>query len=146
MKILFICHANICRSFMAQELLRPLLPDDTVFSRGLYADASYRVPAKVTDFLQKNGIVPPPHTSTQLAKADLEQADLIFFMEQAHLDKISDRYAQYLDKMWLLNDYAFGREQDLDDPISLSGRAFEKSAERLKKAVAAVAEKLQANA
>ena len=144
MNILFICHANICRSFMAEELLRPLLPGCTVFSRGLYADASYRVPAKVTDFLQKNAISAPPHTSTQLAKDDLEKADIIFFMEQAHLDKISDSYAQYLDKMWLLNDYAFGQEEDLQDPISLSGRAFEKSAERLKKAVTAVAEKLKA--
>ena len=102
------------------------------------------MPAKVTDFLQKNGIAVPPHTSTQLTKEDLEKADVIFFMEQAHLDKISDRYAQYLDKMWLLNDYAFGREEDLEDPISLSGRAFEKSAERLKKAVTAAAEKLKA--
>ena len=144
MNILFICHANICRSFMAEELLRPLLPGHTVFSRGLYADPSYRVPAKVTDFLQKNAISAPPHTSTQLAKDDLEKADVIFLMEQAHLDKISDRYAQYLDKMWLLNDYAFGKEEDLEDPISLSGRAFEKSAERLKKAVLAAAEKLKA--
>ena len=144
MNILFICHANICRSFMAEELLRPMMPQGTVFSRGLYADASYRVPAKVTDFLQKNGIIFSPHTSTQLTKEDLEKADIIFFMEQAHLDKISDRYAQYLDKMWLLNDYAFGKEEDLEDPISLSGRAFEKSAERLKKAVLAAAEKLKA--
>lgn len=129
---------------MAEELLRPMMPQGTVFSRGLYADASYRVPAKVTDFLQKNGIISSPHTSTQLTKEDLEKADIIFFMEQAHLDKISDRYAQYLDKMWLLNDYAFGKEEDLEDPISLSGRAFEKSAERLKKAVLAAAEKLKA--
>lgn len=129
---------------MAEELLRPMMPQGTVFSRGLYADASYRVPAKVTDFLQKNGIIFSPHTSTQLTKEDLEKADIIFFMEQAHLDKISDRYAQYLDKMWLLNDYAFGKEEDLEDPISLSGRAFEKSAERLKKAVLAAAEKLKA--
>ena len=143
MNILFICHANICRSYMAQELLKPLLPQAHIFSRGLYADPAYAIPHKVQAFLSQNHIAPAPHASTQLTAEDLQKADLILLMEQAHLDKLADRYAQHLGKMWLLTDFAFGKEEDLLDPISLSGRAFEKAAKRLQKAVLAAAEKLQ---
>lgn len=143
MKVLFICHANVCRSFMAQELLKTFLPDVTVFSRGLYADPACPVPGKVTAFLTKQGLSFAPHIPTPLSAQDLENADLILLMEQRHLEYLSDRYAQYSDKMWLLNDFAFGRETDVPDPISLSGRDFTKSARQLLQTVKAAADKLR---
>ena len=142
MKVLFICYANVCRSFMAQELLKTLLPEATVFSRGLYADPACPVPAKVLAFLSKQGLSPAPHTPAPLRTADLEAADLILLMEQRHLEYLSDRYAQYSGKMWLLNDFAHGKETDVPDPISLSGRDFDKSARQLLQTVKAAADKL----
>ena len=84
MNILCICHANICRSFMAQEFLKQLLPGETVFSRGIYADPSYQVPSKVKEALAAHRIVFQSHTATPLHPQDLQQADLIFCMEKAH--------------------------------------------------------------
>jgi len=143
MKILFICHANICRSFMAQELLKKFLPEADVSSRGVYADPAYQVPEKVTEFLKDNGVLPPPHVSAQLTKEDLERADYVFFMEARHLERTADRFAQYSGKYWLLCDYAFDKEEDLIDPVALRGRAFEKNARTLLRAVQAAAEKLR---
>ena len=137
MKVLFICYANVCRSFMAQELLKKAVPEADVFSRGLYADPSYAVPPKVLAFLAEQGVTPAP-----LQAQDLQTADIILLMEQRHLDKLVDRYAQHSDKMYLLNDFAFGQEKDVADPISLSGKAFKKSAAQLARAVQAVAQKL----
>lgn len=142
MKVLFICYANVCRSFMAQELLKKAVPEADVFSRGLYADPSYAVPPKVLAFLAEQGITPAPHTPTPLQAQDLQTADLILLMQQRHLDQLADRYAQHSDKMYLLNDFAFGQEKDVADPISLSGKAFKKSAAQLAHAVQAVAQKL----
>ena len=143
MKILFICHANVCRSFMAQELLVRLLPKVTVFSRGMYVDPFLRVPEKITRFLAGQGITPRTHTPTQLSPEDLQQADLIFCMEPHHQEMLLDRYAQYTDKIWLLAEYAFGKPEAIDDPIDLSGRAFEKQAQLLAKTVCACAERLK---
>lgn len=143
MKILCICHANICRSFMAQEFLKQLLPGETVFSRGLYADPSYEVPQKVKDALAKHHIPFTAHTSTPLRAQDLQQADLIFCMEQAHADGLLDRYAQYTDKIWLLTDFAFDTPQDLPDPIGLEGRSFIKQAEHLYQACRAAAKHIK---
>ena len=143
MKILFICHANVCRSFMAQEILKKLLPAAKIFSRGLYVDPDLTVPEKVLHFLAANKISPAPHRPTQLTEPDLQEADFIFCMEPGHLDFLADRYAQYSDKMWLLNDFAFEQESAVEDPIGLKGSAFEKQAKRLQKAVIACAEKLK---
>ena len=39
MKVLFICYANVCRSFMAQELLKKAVPEaDVVDSRNFMED------------------------------------------------------------------------------------------------------------
>ena len=143
MRILCICHANICRSFMAQEFLKQLLPEETVFSRGLYADPSYEVPKKVKEVLAAHHIVFTGHTSCQLCTQDLQQADLIFCMETAHADLLLDRYAQYTDKIWLLTDFAFDAPQDLPDPIGLEGRAFHKQVQHLFKACQAAAKRIK---
>lgn len=142
MRVLCICHANICRSFMAQEFLKKLLPGVEVFSRGLYADPSYMVPDKVVKALSQHHVVFTGHTSMPLTAADLAQADLIFCMEQAHVARLEDRYPQYSDKLWLLTDFAFDNAQDLQDPIGLEGRAFEKQVTRLYEACEAAAKRI----
>lgn len=130
---------------MAQEICKKLLPQASVFSRGLYANKEYAVPAKVSDFLHSLHINPMLHTSTQLTTDDLQQADYIFCMEKTHLEKLVDCYAQYSDKMWLLNDFSFSKETDLQDPISLNGKSFIKQAALLQKAVEAAVEKIKQN-
>ena len=125
---------------MAQEMLKHLRPEVGVFSRGLYADPNYEIPQKVLSFLQKHHIVPSTHLSTQLSEADLAAADCVFFMEQAHLDQVLDRFAQYTDKCYLLSEFATGQAADIPDPIGLTGRAFEKQAEVLKRLVNACAD------
>ena len=130
---------------MAQEICKNLFPQASVFSRGLYANTEYAVPAKVLDFLHSLHITPKPHVSTQLTADDLQQADHIFCMEKTHLEKLSDCYAQYSDKMWLLNDFSFSKETDLQDPILLSGRSFIKQATLLKEAVEVAVNKIKQN-
>ncbi|MDR0953123.1 MAG: hypothetical protein LBM71_02890 [Elusimicrobiota bacterium] len=146
MKILFICHANICRSFMAQEFLNHLLNGKgfEVFSRGLFANSYSEVPSKVKNYLASFGVPSSPHTPTLLSAKDLKEADLVFVMEESQLDFLRDRYAEYTEKMFLLFDYAFGKEEDAADPFALSGRSFEKSAARILEAVKAIAAKVNA--
>lgn len=143
MRVLCICHANICRSFMAQEFLKKLLPGVKVFSRGLYADPSYMVPDKVIKALAQYDVVFVGHVSVPLTAADLAQADLIFCMEQAHVARLEDRYPQYSDKLWLLTDFAFDNARDLQDPIGLEGRAFKKQVTRLYEACEAAAKRIK---
>ena len=142
MKILFICHANMCRSVMAQYLLNKYLPQAETFSRGLYAETEQTVPENVVRFLAEQGISLTEHQPSQLTPQDLENADWVFCMEPWQVEKLTDRYAQYTDKIWLLNEFAFGKETAVEDPVNLSGRAFTKVAKKLQDAVAACAKRL----
>ena len=120
---------------MAQEICQALHPDIEAFSRGLYANPFYEVPAKVTAFLRLRGITPKAHTPTQLSEADLQAADYVFVMEPEQLEQILDRYAQYTDKCYLLLDFAYGQEKALPDPICLEGSSFNQQAAILAGAV-----------
>ncbi len=128
---------------MAEEILRRALPQAEVFSRGMRADSSYVVPQKVIAFLTARQIAPTAHTSVQLSGGDLEKADWVFCMERAQQEELLDRYAQFTDKIHLLRAFAQGKEKDIEDPISLSGRAFEKAAQQLEEIVLACADKLK---
>lgn len=149
MRICFICHANICRSFAAERLIKEAARkanrlDIEVFSRGLYANPDYVIPDKIKDFLKSNGAAAEGHISTLVSIADLERADLVLVMTQDILDSLLDRAPQYTEKIFLLLDYAYGKEKDMPDPIALSGRPFEKIMTELKEAVEVVFNKIAA--
>ena len=128
---------------MAQEFFKRLLPKTDVFSRGLYANPFYAVPQKVISALAKHDIPFHGHTSTRLTANDLQAANLIFCMEQAHEELLLDRYAQYTDKIWLLTDFAYDKRKDIEDPISLEGHTFEKVADKLYQTCQAAAKRIE---
>ncbi|MBR1979680.1 hypothetical protein [Candidatus Proelusimicrobium excrementi] len=149
MNICFICHANICRSFAAERLFNALAEKNgksnlKAFSRGVYASPAYEIPSKIKKILEDNGASWQGHCSTLLGREDAERADLLLVMTEDQLDLIMDKFPQYADKIFLLLDYAFGLEEDMPDPISKSGRGFEKIMNRLKEAAEAVFKKVSA--
>ena len=147
MKICFICHANICRSFISQEILKDLLKknnrnDIDVISRGTYALPHITIPNKIKDFLLKNNIRYEKHIPTQYSKQDLSSSDFIFVMTQDQYDEITDKYAEFSDKIYLLEEFISNKTRDIDDPISLVGKAFEKAANNLKNLIYSLYEKI----
>lgn len=135
-KVCFVCHANICRSFGAECILNNLAKEDNntqvqAISRGIYAQDFYAVPDKLWDFLSFKGIKKTEHKSTLLTKDDLENNDLILTMTEDQKDFILDRYAQFTDKVYLLQEYVYNREEEVKDPISFSGSSFNKVMEKI---------------
>lgn len=147
MKICFICHANICRSFISQELLKKLLTDNgrtdvEVISRGTYALPYIEVPQKIKNFLSKNDIVFNGHTPTQYGKDDLSTSDLIFVMTKHQLSDITDKYAQFSDKIFLLSQYVLNDDKEIKDPINLEGGSFERAALKIKDLISILYKKI----
>jgi len=142
MKILFICFANVCRSFIAEKLMKKFRPDDEIFSRGIYADPDFAVPQKVKDYLETQGIRYEKHIPALLEKEDMEEADYIFLMENEHYELLAEKWSQFIRKMYLLAKYAGEKKTDIEDPIGLRGRAFVKSIDRLNKIVESASSKL----
>lgn len=148
MKICFICTANVCRSYLAQELLKDFcaknnLKNVQVISRGIMAQPYFTVPQKIKDFLSSQGVIASPHTPQLVGKEDIEESDLVITMTQAQSEALQDRYAQYTDKIKLFLDYTLGTSADMPDPIAQTGRGFERIAMLIKHGVAALGQKLK---
>lgn len=150
MKICFVCHANVCRSFMSQELLKKFfaeknITDIEVFSRGTLVFQRLQVPQKIKDFLKKNDIEYTQHTPTLISKQDLESADMVFVMTRDQYDELTDKYSQFFNKIFLINDYCYKKQKDIPDPINKEGFLFNRATKSLKQTIEVLAEKLIAN-
>ena len=92
MKILFVCHGNICRSPMAEYVMK-----DLVKRGGLEDECSIASAATSTEEIG-NGVYPPArrklqehgiscagHAARQLRQADYQAYDLLVGMDRANL-------------------------------------------------------------
>ncbi|MBI4633941.1 MAG: protein tyrosine phosphatase [Deltaproteobacteria bacterium] len=130
MKILFVCNANIVRSFMAERVLKRLLTsrgihDVDVSSAGLLDMHGAAADATARQVLQEHGINDERHQSRLLTEAMIEEADLIVTMEKKQLQNIRDQYPHAMNKLRLLKSYlsnpGYGEtEGDVKDPYGRS--------------------------
>ncbi len=94
-KILFICHGNICRSPMAEFIFRDLVKKRHLESKYACASAATSPeelgnpvypPAKRE--LQKHGISCVGKTARQVTKSDYEEYDLLLYMERYNYPRL----------------------------------------------------------
>ena len=122
-KILFVCHGNICRSPMAEFVMK-----DLVKKEGLEREFHIESAATSTEEIG-NPVYPPARrklaehgidcagkTARQLRKSDYEKYDLLIGMDRANIRNMrricGDDFA---DKMHLLMDFT-GRPGEVADP------------------------------
>ena len=123
-KILFICHGNICRSPMAEYVMKDLVKqaglesqfhiESAATSREEIGNPIYP-PARRK--LAEHGISCDGHAARQLTNRDYEDYDLLIGMDRANL---RDMYricgGDFADKMHLLLDYTDRPGQEVADP------------------------------
>ena len=122
MKILFLCHGNICRSPMAEFVMKDLLKkagrtDVTVESAALHTDEigndiHYGTRQKLTEMK-----VPfAPRAAWLLTAAKAKEYDLLIGMDRYNLADLRRLvYPEDRDKIRLLLDYT-GQGRDVADP------------------------------
>ena len=94
-KILFVCHGNICRSPMAAMVFRYLAQqrhvsgefevDSAALSNEEIGNGIYPPARRI---LVKHGVPCTEHRARQITPEDFETADLIIGMEWGHLKKL----------------------------------------------------------
>lgn len=97
LRILFLCRANVVRSYLAAEFLRHELnnrqgsPAVSVVSRGIRVSKGESVPPEVTDIVAAlGGQAQSPHTPTQVNVADLNESHLVLVAEKGMGDVLLD--------------------------------------------------------
>lgn len=122
-KILFICHGNICRSPMAEFIMKDLVRkadltqefyiESAATSREEIGNPVY---PPVCRLLNEHGIDCAGKTARQLIKQDYDQFDFLIGMDRNNLYNMRRICGDdYENKMHLLMDYT-NHSGDVDDP------------------------------
>ncbi|MFH1082216.1 MAG: hypothetical protein ABIE47_08730 [Pseudomonadota bacterium] len=127
MNILFVCSANVSRSFLAEKLLkkeleRQNIKDVSVSSAGLYTFDLNQADQNMVAYLSKRGIPPGEHKPKQISKQDIDWANMILVMENDHATKIIDLWPEAKDKLVFFGRFV-SAGPSIDDIVDPFGRS-----------------------
>lgn len=98
-KVLFVCTGNICRSAMADGILRQLIADkqlpisvDSAGTHGYHVGERYD--PRTLQTLKAHGIDASDLRSRQLTEADFSRFDSIFIADDANYQAIVERFGK----------------------------------------------------
>src|SRR5690606_41561841 len=90
-KILVVCHGNVCRSPLAEAMLRQALPHCRVESAALKALVGHPADASTQEVAQPSGLVLTVHSGRQVNSVMLNDSDLILVMSQQQQNAIDEQ-------------------------------------------------------
>lgn len=119
-KILFVCHGNICRSPMAEFVMKYLTAGRDDFYINSAATSTEEIGNEVhygtVNILKKKGVPNPGHRAVQLTKADYDKYDYLIGMDSWNIRnilRITD--GDFKNKVHKLLDFT-SRGGDISDP------------------------------
>ena len=103
-KILFVCHGNICRSPMAEFVLKDMAAKAGVSHKFHIASAAASreelgnpVYPPARKELASHGIACDGHKARQINRSDLEEYDYIYYMDGSNRRRLENMFPAYTD-------------------------------------------------
>ncbi|HEO9920194.1 TPA: protein tyrosine phosphatase [Klebsiella pneumoniae subsp. pneumoniae] len=121
--ILIICTGNICRSPIAERILRSKITNRKIDSAGTGGLVGFPADHSAIKVSEKNGISLEGHKATQFSSKLGRQYDLLLVMEKNHIEQISNIAPEARGKTMLLGHWIGMKE--IPDPYRKSDEAFE---------------------
>ncbi|MDP3842911.1 MAG: low molecular weight protein-tyrosine-phosphatase [Oxalobacteraceae bacterium] len=137
--ILVICIGNICRSPIAEGLLRRALPEKTVRSAGIGAMIGYPAEPFSIQLMQEQGIDINAHRAQSLTSRMVSEADIILVMDQEQKRYIEQKYATSKGKVFRLGEFG---KYDIPDPYRQDLAVFRQTYSLITQGVDALIERI----
>lgn len=131
--ILVVCEGNICRSPMAQGLLRSALPAVRVQSAGLGALVGMPADVQATQLMQLRGIDISDHRAMQITRQLCVDAELILGMDLEQRARIEAMYPQTKGRVFRIGEHT---RQDIPDPYRQGEATFRHALELIDQGLA----------
>lgn len=120
--ILVVCVGNICRSPMAEALLKQRYPHKNVDSAGVGALVGHSADPAALEIMAKKGIDITNHVAKQIDEGLAKKADLIFTMSDSQTKWIEERWPFCRGKTFKLGHW---QDKDIADPYKHEMSAFQ---------------------
>ena len=135
-RVLVVCTANICRSPMAEVLLRETLVNQDlegewqVTSAGTWAVGGIPASENGIAVMQEFHLDTTEHRSREVTASMLSEADLVLTMTRGHAEALAVEFPLERHKIHLLSAMA-GPPYDIQDPYGGSMKQYRRTANEL---------------
>jgi protein-tyrosine phosphatase len=118
--ILILCYGNICRSPVAERLVRRLLRGMTIRSAGFHTTAGRPSPANIQSAATSLGLDMSDHRSQQVTPELIREADLVVLMDLQNFRLLRRFFPEAVSKTALLGMFLNERRWEIQDPYGTS--------------------------
>lgn len=120
-RILVVCIGNICRSPMAEGLIRQAVPGVQISSAGVAALVGHGADPISVEIMAGVGVDISAHRARMLTDAIAREADLILVMDEQQKQHIASQYPYARGKVFRLGEAS---KQDIPDPYRHDPEVF----------------------
>lgn len=139
MKIMFICTGNICRSAMAEGMMKKLVKENNieaeVCSCGIYAETGEYATYNAIEAVKEYDTDIYSHKATNIRDSKIKEMDLILCATMSHKQNVIYLYPELEEKTFTMKEYAKvdkdGQDMDIKDPWGYDELVYRKCASEI---------------
>lgn len=148
MKIMFVCTGNICRSAMAEALLKKMAKEKNkeieIHSCGTTAYPGDTCTEEAIKVMEEYKINMKKHRATHIKQSKIEEMDLILCATTSHKNSVISLYPELQGKVYTIKEYAQEnvQEPDIADPWGYNIQIYKQCAKEIKDNLEKIIEKI----